>query len=116
MPEPVLALLIFVMGVWLWDNHFGEEQGYEEGACRMALVKIDRDLRIAEGMKKLPAMVRIALLVDGREHPLDDRRAGVMVGVGRLPGLEVDVGILGGAPDARVLRRERPPPRISHTK
>ncbi len=64
MPEPVLALLIFVMGVWLWDNHFGEEQGYEEGACRMALVKIDRDLRIAEGMKKLPAMVRIALLVE----------------------------------------------------
>jgi len=63
-PEPVLALLIFVMGVWLWDNHFGEQQGYEDGACRMALVKIDRDLRLAEGMKKLPPVVRSALLID----------------------------------------------------
>lgn len=63
-PEPVLALLLFVMGVWLWDNHFGEEQGYEEGACRMALIKIDRDLRLAEGMERLPVFVRVALLID----------------------------------------------------
>ncbi len=70
-PEPVLALLIFVMGVWLWDNHFGEAQGYEAGACRMALVKIDRDLRLAEGMEKLPRMVRIALLVQSVPATVD---------------------------------------------
>ena len=70
-PEPVLALLIFVMGVWLWDNHFGDQRGYEDGACRMALIKIDRDLRLAEGMEKLPAFVRSALLIDSVPKTVD---------------------------------------------
>src|SRR5688572_22584866 len=70
-PEPVLALLIFVMGVWLWDNHFGDQRGYEDGAGRMALIKIDRDLRLAEGMEKLPAFVRSALLIDSVPKTVD---------------------------------------------
>jgi membrane protease YdiL (CAAX protease family) len=59
-PEPVLALLLFLMGVWLWDNHFGEEAGYEQDACRMALVKIDRDLRLAESAGDFPPWLRTA--------------------------------------------------------
>ena len=70
-PEPVLALLIFVMGVWLWDNHFGAPQGYEDGTCQIALIKIDRDLRLAEGMEKVPPLLRSALLVESMPKTMD---------------------------------------------
>jgi membrane protease YdiL (CAAX protease family) len=63
-PEPVLALLLFLMGVWLWDNHFGEEMGYEQDACRMALVKIDRDLRLAESAEEFPPWLRTVAGID----------------------------------------------------
>jgi membrane protease YdiL (CAAX protease family) len=60
-PEPFLALLLFLMGVWLWDNHFGEEMGYDPDASRMALVKIDRDLRLAESAEDYPTWLRKAV-------------------------------------------------------
>jgi len=70
-PEPVLALLLFFMGVWLWDNHFGEEMPYEQGVSRMALVKIDRDLRLAEATLDLPPLVRSALGIHDLKTTLD---------------------------------------------
>jgi membrane protease YdiL (CAAX protease family) len=69
-PEPLLALLIFVMGVWLWDNHVGATEGYELGTCRMALLKHDRDLRLAEATEDLPPLLRSALSIPGREEAL----------------------------------------------
>jgi membrane protease YdiL (CAAX protease family) len=70
MPEPVLALLLFLMGVWLWDNHFGHEMGYEDDACRMALVKIDRDLRLAESAKEFPPWLRTAAGIESLEDTI----------------------------------------------
>ena len=70
-PEPVLALLLFLMGVWLWDNHFGEELGYEGDACRMALVKIDRDLRLAESGGDFPPWLRKATGIGDMRETLD---------------------------------------------
>jgi membrane protease YdiL (CAAX protease family) len=71
LPEPLLALLIFVMGVWLWDNHFGHKIGYEAGVGRMALRKIDRDLRLAEEAGGLPAPLRSLLSIPTRAEALD---------------------------------------------
>ena len=60
-PEPLLALLIFVMGVWLWNNHFGATIAYNRDDGQMALLKIDRDLRLAEATAHLPPLLRKAL-------------------------------------------------------
>lgn len=70
LPEPLLALLIFVMGVWLWDNHFGPNYGWEDGVGRMALRKIDRDLRLADSAGNLPAVLRKLLAIPEREDAL----------------------------------------------
>ena len=70
LPEPLLALLIFVMGVWLWDNHFGPKYGWEDGVGRMALRKIDRDLRLADSAGDLPMVLRKLLVIPAREEAL----------------------------------------------
>ena len=70
MPEPLLALLIFVMGVWLWDNHFGRKEGWEPGVQQMALRKADRDLRLAESAGELPALLRQLLAIPDRDRAL----------------------------------------------
>ena len=70
MPEPLLALLIFVMGVWLWDNHFGQKFGWEDGVGQMALRKADRDLRLAESGGDLPLMLRELLAIPDRDRAL----------------------------------------------
>ncbi len=49
-PEPLIALLAFVLGIWLWDHYFGKNEGYAPGTEEIALVKIDRDLRLADAM------------------------------------------------------------------
>jgi membrane protease YdiL (CAAX protease family) len=67
-PEPLLALLIFIMGIWLWDNHFGPAAGYDLETCRMTLLKTDRNLRLANGAAGLPAPICRALAI----QPLDD--------------------------------------------
>jgi len=70
MPEPLLALLIFVMGVWLWDNHFGPKAGWENGVGQMALRKADRDLRLAESGEDIPKLLRELLGIPERKQAL----------------------------------------------
>jgi membrane protease YdiL (CAAX protease family) len=53
-PEPFIALLAFVMGIWLWDHYFGKSEGYAPGTEEIALIKIDRDLRLADAMAEDP--------------------------------------------------------------
>jgi len=43
-------LLAFVLGIWLWDHYFGKPEGYAPGTEAIALVKLDRDLRLADAM------------------------------------------------------------------
>lgn len=57
-PEPLIALLAFILGIWLWDHYFGKTQGYQPGTEEIALVKIDRDLRLAEAMHEDPAWLK----------------------------------------------------------
>ncbi len=57
-PEPFIALLAFILGIWLWDHYFGQNLGYSPGTETMALVKADRDLRLADAMAEDPAWLR----------------------------------------------------------
>jgi membrane protease YdiL (CAAX protease family) len=57
-------LLVFVLGIWLWDHYFGKPQGYEPGTEQIALVKLDRDLRLADVMEGDPAWLRWLAGVD----------------------------------------------------
>ncbi len=63
-PEPLIALLAFILGVWLWDHYFGKPAGYAPGTEQIALVKIDRDLRLADAMAADPAWLRWLAGVD----------------------------------------------------
>lgn len=69
-PEPLLAMLIFVLGVWLWNNHFGPTIAYNRDTGRTALLKIDRDLRLAEATSHLPPLLLRALAIENREAAL----------------------------------------------
>ncbi len=83
-PEPVLALLMFFMGVYLWMNHFPPPPevdpahpaeklpGYPPEACGIALNKIDRDLRIAETTEKLPPLLKKVLAIGDLQSTLDE--------------------------------------------
>lgn len=57
-PEPFVALLAFLLGVWLWSNYFGKKEGYEKGTDRLTVVKLDRDSRLAEAMADDPPWLR----------------------------------------------------------
>lgn len=57
-PEPLIALLAFILGIWLWDHYFGKIQGYAPGTEEIALVKIDRDLRLADAMEEDPQWLK----------------------------------------------------------
>lgn len=63
-PEPLIALLSFILGIWLWDHYFGKSQGYPPGTEEVALVKIDRDLRVADSMAAAPGWLRWIASVD----------------------------------------------------
>lgn len=76
-PEPILALLAFVMGVYLWDIHFGPVAGYEQGTCQMALLKNDRDLRLADATAGLPPLLRSALAIPDRREALETAVGGL---------------------------------------
>ena len=58
------VLLAFILGVWLWDHYFGKPAGYPPGTEEIALVKIDRDLRLADAMAADPAWLRWLAGVD----------------------------------------------------
>lgn len=57
-PEPLIALLAFILGIWLWDHYFGKPAGFVPGTEQVALVKIDRDLRLADAMEDDPAWLK----------------------------------------------------------
>ncbi len=57
-PEPLIALLAFILGIWLWDTYFGKSAGYAPGTETIALIKIDRDLRLADAMEGDPVWLR----------------------------------------------------------
>ncbi len=63
-PEPLIALLAFILGIWLWDHYFGKSAGYPPGTEEIALVKIDRDLRLADAMAADPPWLRWLAGVD----------------------------------------------------
>ncbi|MEO8615010.1 MAG: type II CAAX endopeptidase family protein [Luteolibacter sp.] len=63
-PEPLIALLAFVLGIWLWDHYCGKTEGYAPGTEEIALVKIDRDLRLADAMADDPPWLRWLAEVD----------------------------------------------------
>jgi membrane protease YdiL (CAAX protease family) len=46
----LIALLAFVLGIWLWDHYFGKKDGYAPGTETAALIRIDHDLRLADIM------------------------------------------------------------------
>ena len=63
-PEPLIALLAFILGIWLWDHYFGKVEGYPPGTEEISLIKIDRDLRLADAMSGDPAWLRWVAGVD----------------------------------------------------
>jgi membrane protease YdiL (CAAX protease family) len=106
-PEPLIALLAFILGVWLWDHYFGKPAGYPPGTEEVALVKIDRDLRLADAMEDDPAWLRWLVGVDA---PATVRRDGLLAlqklaadGSMSLPGLEA-YAILRAVHDQQPLR------------
>ncbi len=75
-PQPFIAIMVFILGMWLWDHYFGKEEGYEPGTEEIALVKIDRDLRIADAMAQDPAWLK---WLAGVKEPVTTRREALEV-------------------------------------
>lgn len=69
-PEPFIALLAFVLGIWLWDHYFVASSSYAPGTEEIALIKIDRDLRLADAMQGDPAWLK---WIAGADDPQDAR-------------------------------------------
>ncbi len=74
--EPLLLLLIFLLGVWLWDNHLGRPvspalTGDRAETWELALRKADRDLRLAESVGALPEWAAPLLGIDPLPQTLD---------------------------------------------
>lgn len=57
-PEPFIALLCFILGIWLWDSYFGQSRGYAPGTEEVTLIRIDRNLQLAEAMAEDPPLLR----------------------------------------------------------
>lgn len=51
-------MLAFVLGIWMWDRYFSPMIEYPVGTEEVALLKIDRDLRLADAMADDPAWLR----------------------------------------------------------
>lgn len=75
-PEPFIALLAFVLGIWLWDHYFGKNEGYPPGTEEIALIKIDRDLRLADAMNQDPRWLK---WLAGAEDPHTARQHALAV-------------------------------------
>ncbi len=54
----MVALLAFILGIWMWDHYFSPQVGYAPGTEELALLKIDRDLRLTDAMEEDPAWIR----------------------------------------------------------
>jgi membrane protease YdiL (CAAX protease family) len=57
-------LLAFILGIWLWDHYFGKSEGYLPGTEEVAMIKIDRDLRLADAMEEDPEWLKWLVGVD----------------------------------------------------
>lgn len=51
--------MAFVLGIWMWNRYFAPQVGYAPGTEKVALVKIDRDLRLADAMAGDPMWLRM---------------------------------------------------------
>ncbi|MCU0796149.1 MAG: CPBP family intramembrane metalloprotease [Akkermansiaceae bacterium] len=81
----MILLLLFVVGVWLWQNHFARPVAPDDPlqaatSLDLALRKVDRDLRLADASRHLPGWVRGALDIRPVETVVNDA-------VGSLPDL-----------------------------
>ncbi len=72
----MIALLAFILGIWLWDHYFGKDEGYAPGTEEVALVKIDRDLRLADAMADDPRWLK---WLAGVDESAEVRRAALEV-------------------------------------
>ncbi|MBK1826853.1 CPBP family intramembrane glutamic endopeptidase [Haloferula rosea] len=71
-------MLIFLLGVWLWDNHLGKPalppgQSAKADTWELAFRKADRDLRLAEGTAHMPSWVQPLLGIDNLQQTLATR-------------------------------------------
>ena len=57
-PEPLIALLCFIVGIWLWDHYVADDKGYAPGTQEIVLLRTDRDMQLAEAMKDDAAILR----------------------------------------------------------
>ena len=64
-PWVIPGLMALVLSFWLASQYFSEPHGYPPGTEEMALLKIDRDVRLAEAMANDPAWLR--WLADAKE-------------------------------------------------
>jgi len=67
--------MAFLLGIWIWDHYFGKPAGYPPGTERIALVKIDRELRLADAMATDPAWLRWLAGAAAPEEARDRARA-----------------------------------------
>ena len=68
----MIALLAFILGIWLWDHYFGKSAGYAPGTEEIAMVKIDRDLRLADAMEDDPVWLKRLVGVDDPKTARED--------------------------------------------
>lgn len=47
-----------ILGIWMWGSYFGESAGYAPGTEEITLNRLDRNLRLAEGMAEDPPLLR----------------------------------------------------------
>lgn len=88
-PDPMVALLAFILGIWMWDRYFHPLEGYPPGTQEAALLKIDRDLRLSDAMEDDPAWMR---RLTGLHDPGRERRD-ALTALGKL----MEQRSLGGA-------------------
>lgn len=62
--EPLLALLFFILGLWLWDNHMGASRAHAPDSIQLALRKADRDLQLAQACQEIPPALRALLGIE----------------------------------------------------
>jgi membrane protease YdiL (CAAX protease family) len=72
LPEPVIALMAFILGIWMWNRYFTPKLEYAPGTEQLALVKIDRDLRLADATVRDPAWLRKLMGARSREEVSTD--------------------------------------------
>ena len=66
----MIAILAFLLGIWLWNQYVPEPEGYPPWTESMTLLRLDRDLRLADAMRDDPGWLR---RLCGVESPEDTR-------------------------------------------